>query len=551
MSFGRRADRLEQEFARFNAPTVTSISAADLTRGGTPHFARVYDRKGREVGGFDRLGGESLSAFTKRARAGALGIKGASRLLVGGLGAGDKPSDTEELPAHAVVLPDIPLHPSQLEAVDLIERSRRVCLVAGRRWGKSTVIAALAVGYAIAGKNSALFAPTYRFLKPLMDAVALAVRHLPGVTINLSHGEIKIAGGGVIDGWSLDHTGRSARGRKYHICLVDEAGHDEGYLAGTLQAAITPSTLDYRGKIVLASTPNGLEGAFWECANMPERGYVTFHAPTSANPHLPPEEIEYMRSTLRPEIAAQELDAQFVDVSGSAILPLGKLLIDGKPYPDDGWRCAYLGVAIDSNSGKGGEGRDGCAAVVFALTTPDPELEIGRIIIVDWTIASLTQGGVVDWLESVRAMAMEWYAILKPMWGGPEAHIELAGNGPSLFEIAKEMSFYPHDIDSKLVSLGKDNRALAVEPHATQGRLKIGAHALDKRMSYRGLEANHLVRQVTGFKAFDKDAYKREDDLFDATTYAALVGLGDGRDQQWAALDIKHARMRAKAAIEA
>jgi hypothetical protein len=31
------------------------------------------------------------------------------------------------------------------------------------------------------------------------------------------------------------------------------------------------------------------------------------------------------------------------------------------------------------------------------------------------------------------------------------------------------------------------------------------------------------LRQVTGFRAFDKDAYKREDDLYDATMYAALV----------------------------
>ena len=42
---------------------------------------------------------------------------------------------------------------------------------------------------------------------------------------------------------------------------------------------------------MLASTHNWLEGAFWEGANMPERGYVVHHAPTSANPHLPPDEI--------------------------------------------------------------------------------------------------------------------------------------------------------------------------------------------------------------------------------------------------------------------
>jgi hypothetical protein len=398
MSFDRRADRLEQEFTRFSGASLTSISSADLIHGVNPAFRPGLRPQGpRSWRVRDRLGGESLSAFTRRARAGALGIKGASRLLVGGLGSSDRivTADAEELPAHAVVLPDLPLHPSQLEAVALIESS------------------------------------------------------------------------------------------------------------------------------------------------------------TTANPHLPADEIEGMRRIMRPEIAAQELDAAFVDVSGSAIIPLGNLLLDGKPFPDEGWRCQYLGVAIDSNSGKGGEGRDGAAAVVFAQTTPEPELECERIILLDWTILSLTQGGVTDWLESVRAMAMDWFDLLKPMSGHPVAYIEPAGNGPSLFEVAFEMGFYPRDIDSRFVMLGKDNRALAVEPHATHGRLKIGTHALDKRMIYRGMLANHLVRQVTGFKAFDREAYKREDDLFDATAYAALVGLGDARDRAWVAHDLRRARAKAKAAADA
>ena len=96
--------------------------------------------------------------------------------------------------------------------------------------------------------------------------------------------------------------------------------------------------------------------------------------------------------------------------------------------------------------------------------------------------------------------------------------------------------FTPTEISADFVRLGKDGRALAVEPHATQGRLKIGKTALDKRMNYRGVVANHLVRQVTGFRAFDKDSYKREDDLFDAAMYAALVSIGDGVAMRWSKL---------------
>jgi hypothetical protein len=364
----------------------------------------------------------------------------------------------------------------------------------------------------------------------LLDAVVSALAHLPGIMVNKALGEIRLSGGGAIDFWALDFTGRAARGRKYHLCLCDESAHDEGYLKDTLEAAIAPATLDYRGKIVLASTPAGLEGGFWEAANMPERGYAVFHAPTAANPHLPADEIAYLRSTLRPEIAAQELDALFVDVSGASIFPLQNLLVDGEPHPDD-FRCEYLGVAIDSNSGKGGPDRDGAAAVVFGITAD------ARVVLLDWDIRSLAQGGVAPWLEHVRGMAYDWFHRLHPMQGLPQAHVEPAGNGYSMIEAARALGFYPNEIDTKFVSLGKDGRALAVEPHASRGRLKIGRAALDKRSNYRGVVANHLVRQVTGFHAFDKDAYRREDDLLDCFCYSALVSLGDGAERQWAGLE--------------
>jgi len=443
------------------------------------------------------------------------------------------------LPRGAVTLPDIPLHASQREAVELIERARRVALGCGRRWGKSTVIVTLAVDYAIAGRNVGVFAPTYKFLKPLLDAVAFALAPLPGVTVNRALGGIRIEGGGAVDFWSVDITGRAARGRKYHLVLVDASAHDEGYLKDTLEAAIMPATLDYKGKVVLASTPNGLEGAFWEAANMPERGYVVHHAPTSANPHLPSDEIAYLRSTLRPEIASQELDALFVDTGGATIFPLHALLIDGEPHSDDGFVCDYVGLAIDSNSGKGGPDHDGCAAVIFALTLPalmQGSVAGARVAIVDWDIQSLAQGGVAPWLTDVREQTLAWFHRLKPLRGLPQAHIEPAGNGYSLIEACRAQGFAPHEIDAKFVSLGKDGRALAVEPHATGGRVKLSRSALERRTNYRGVAANHLVRQVTGFRAFDKDAYRREDDLFDAAMYAALVSLGDGTEARWSRL---------------
>jgi hypothetical protein len=58
------------------------------------------------------------------------------------------------------------------------------------------------------------------------------------------------------------------------------------------------------------------------------------------------------------------------------------------------------------------------------------------------------------------------------------------------------VSAQPHEIDAKYVSLGKDGRALAVEPHVTGGRVKLNLSrsALDKRTNYRGVATNHLAR---------------------------------------------------------
>jgi hypothetical protein len=442
-----------------------------------------------------------------------------------------------------VALPDVPLHPSQREAVGQIKRERRVCLVAGRRWGKSTVVVTLAVDCAIAGQSVAIAAPTYRLMRPLLDQVAAALGHLPGITINRTLGEIRLAGGGSVDFWSIDVTQRAGRGRKYHLVLIDEAAHDEGdYLRGTLEAALAPATIDYAGKIVLASTPNGLSGTFWEAATIPERGYVVHHAPTAANPHLLPAEIEYLRSTLRPEIASQELDAVFLDTAGSSIFPLHLLLEDGQPHPDEGFTVDYVGLTIDSNSGKGGPDRDGCAACVFALSLPgvmqrQPRPDQFKVVLLDWDVVSLAQGGVASWIQHVREMAVAWFRRLSPLQGLPRAWVEPMGNAYSIIEVCRSQGLHPNEIDSEFVSWGKDNRALHAEPHFLGGRVKIGRHALDKRTSYRGVVANHLVRQVTGFRTFDKDSYKREDDLFDAAIYAALVGLGDGLAGLWANLE--------------
>ena len=546
MSFESRALRLEREHGRAGADDIMVTIAADFLRGGEPTFARTFDRRGVLLGAIQRLQDEPWATFKARVVAEAGRTTGACSVLIGGLpdggerhGSGDGEIHDSELPRGVITLPDIPPHPSQLQALDLIRGHRRVALVAGRRWGKTSLLTMLAVDGALSGRSVGVFCPTYKFLGPLFEPIVSGLKALPGVRINRMLGEVRLEGGGAIDFWSLDYTARAGRGRRYHLALIDESAHDEGRLVDSFPASIAPALLDFNGSVVTASTPNGLNGWFHDIVHDQRHGFAVFHAPTSANPFLPAEAIVALRAELpRPEVALQELDAQFIDTGGATIFPLALLLENGEPHPDD-FPCQAIGLAIDSNSGKGGEGRDGCAAVIFAVTMPGiwrGSIEGARCVLLDWDIQSLAQGGVAPWMQHMRELAVAWFRRLKPLGGPPSAYIEPAGNGYAVIEVARVQGLNPREIDSKYVAAGKDARALMAEPHATGGRVKIGRSALDKRSSYRGLLANHLTRQVTGFRAFDKDAYRREDDLFDAAIYAVLMSLGDGTEMRWSQL---------------
>ena len=128
-----------------------------------------------------------------------------------------------------------------------------------------------------------------------------------------------------------------------------------------------------------------------------------------------------------------------MDTGGATIFPLAALLINGEPHPDD-FPCQAVGLTIDSNSGKGGPDRDGCAAVIFALTMPGlsrGSFEGARVVFLDWDIQSLAQGGVAPWLAHMRDRAVAWFRRLKPLGGPPVAHVEPAGNGYAIIEAAR------------------------------------------------------------------------------------------------------------------
>jgi hypothetical protein len=360
---------------------------------------------------------------------------------------------------------------------------------------------------------------------------------VPHASINRVLGEIRLPNGGHVDFWSVDHSQRAGRGRKYHLVLVDEAAHDEGYLTNAFPAAIAPTLIDYAGAIIEASTPNGVEPTnhFWQAAHLPELGFAVHHAPTSANPHLPPGEIAALRATMRPEIANQELDALFVSLEGMSIFPLASLLENGEPVPDDG-PIDTIGVTINSAAGEAGFEHDGTAAIIYGMRQPriaPGGFDGGSVVILDWDIRSLALGAAGAWLRHVNDLYRQWVVRAHSRLGLDGIWIEKPGMGLRLLEIAGEQRIAARELDTQWVEWGKDGRALAVEPHVTNGRVRFGRSAYEKRIEYRGAVYNHALAQVTGFRVFDKKAAKRADDIADAFMYAVLRCLGDGRAGRW------------------
>jgi hypothetical protein len=560
MSFARRVARLKQEFGRFEGVAVTATVAIDFACGGQPSFGRLHDARGRALTVVERLPGETIGGFKERLLGLARGLPKAVGVVIGGLP--DAPSTncdswTESLPISTIRPPAAPLHPSQLEALDLIRRHRRVVLRAGRRWGKTALLGAVALDALVAGQKVALYAPTFSHLEKLYDPIAYALEALKGARINRARWRIRMTNGGELDAWSLEHSDRAGRGGGYHVNIIDESAFATDDLVRDFAIAILPTTIDFNGRIVEASTPNGIAATnhFWQACHEAKLGFAQFHASSRANPHLSEEAIAYAVEGMSTLEAQQEIEAEFVDLSGEALFARDNLLEDGKPIEiDDELRRTFrvIGVTIDSGAGDpDGKGLgDATAAVIYGLIGPPDHLLPAmlaqgaapfRLIILDWTLSSLAITEADSWMRMVGATVRAWRSRLGPQCAYGNTHIEKSAMGIRLLEIAGGLGLGPQGIRDDWFAAGKSQRAKMAAPHVRRGRVKFGREAWEKTEVYKGVRQNHAVSQIVGFRAFDKQAARRADDLFDCFAYACLLGLGDGEAGMFAHLDARRA----------
>lgn len=237
-----------------------------------------------------------------------------------------------------------PLHPGQRRV--LAEAGvRGNFLRCGRRWGKTLLLGRLALEAFAKNLRVGWFAPTYAHQEEIwrwLERRLAPVSHLISMRES-PHPRIAEGGGGLIEVWSLASGDAVARGRSYHLVVVDEAAFAPD-LEAQWDYAIGPTLLDTGGVAWIASTPRGRNG-FYRLWLRYEgvAGWGLHHAPSYENPHLNREWLEEFRRTRPAEAYRQEILAEWTDVEGRVFAEdalTRAMVLPGPTAPREGGRYA-------------------------------------------------------------------------------------------------------------------------------------------------------------------------------------------------------------------
>jgi hypothetical protein len=197
------------------------------------------------------------------------------------------------------------------------------------------------------------------------------------------------------------------------------------------------------------------------------------------------------------------------------------MLEQGKPVEFPAL-CECVFAVIDTAT-KTGKENDGTAVTYFAL--------VGRpggrsLVILDWDVVQIEGSLLEVWLPTVFQTLDTLTKEMKCRMGSVGAFIEDKNSGMVLIQQAERRGWPARAIESKLTSVGKDERAISVSGYVYQGLCKFSRRAYDKVVTYKGVTRNHLVAQMISYRVGDKDA-SREDDLLDCGTYGLAIALGN------------------------
>lgn len=206
-----------------------------------------------------------------------------------------------------IVMP--PLHRAQAEIAN--DTTRFKVVSCGRRFGKTRVAGALAVGAATMGKNVMWVGPSYPIAEVGWRVVEWLGQQIPGAKqtdrrLTINRGWVQVR--------SADSEG-GLRGEGLDLLVVDECAHIRNF-TDIWEQQLRPSLSDRKGGAIFISTPKGYNH-FWDLFNMTGDDWKHWQLPTKSNPYIDPAEIEAARAQLPALVFRQEYEAEFVQLSGA------------------------------------------------------------------------------------------------------------------------------------------------------------------------------------------------------------------------------------------
>lgn len=249
-------------------------------------------------------------------------------------------------------------HSGQVALAEKLAGARFGVVMCGRRFGKTKWGIYQACRAALNGERVGWFAPTYKYAQEAWRELSHRLRPVAR-TVSEQEKRIELLTGGVIECWTMD-TPDPARGREYHLVIVDEAGIVRE-IEAIWQAAIFPTLTVTEGRALFLGTPKGRTHGFsqmfakGDAADDPR--WRSVRAATADNPFIPRAEIEIARAELPAGVFAQEYEGIPADDGAN---PFGLTAItacvgplSAEPPAVWGWDFARaqdwtVGIALDA-----------------------------------------------------------------------------------------------------------------------------------------------------------------------------------------------------------
>jgi hypothetical protein len=220
-------------------------------------------------------------------------------------------------------------HPRQLELLELTRTNRRVAATAGRRFGKSWLLSAWVLWRTLKGEQVWWVAPSHQLARVGFEYALSLARRLPTpirerlIIKRSSPYEIGFRSG-LCQFLSSDNEWQ-LQGRGLDLIVVDEAGEIDN-LIYLHDQYLSPCLLDRAGSLICIGTPRGRHTDYFQLCGRPE--FVRFVGSSYDNPYINKDELERLSAELPEQLKLQELQGEFVDVTGRAFPDIAIDLLD-------------------------------------------------------------------------------------------------------------------------------------------------------------------------------------------------------------------------------